>query len=217
MDNHLSSVNANHTSNGSVSVSDRRSIDNGDLNDAASRNVNRVVTAGISIGDIPYGSNGIVSHVANGNANRVANAGVSIGDTGYASNGIVPRIPNGNANRVANGNLSISDRLARAANSQDKGRQFYLFFERYRFILLNGQRDDRRHITHDRVLLQQLQVFLREIEGLPDSVLISRSLALFRALIAIVEQRIRAYARNVAEASRMASLVMDYLGDVMRM
>ncbi|PWA86434.1 hypothetical protein CTI12_AA062980 [Artemisia annua] len=106
--------------------------------------------------------------------------------------------------------------LAQVANSQDRGRQFYLFFKRYRFILLNGQRDDRRHITRDRVLLQQLQAFLRELEGLPDSVLMSRSLALLRALIAIVE-RIHAYARNVADAGRMASIVMDYLADVMHM
>ncbi|PWA60947.1 hypothetical protein CTI12_AA377970 [Artemisia annua] len=120
-------------------------------------------------------------------------------------------------NHVANGHASISDRLARVANSQDRGRQFYLFFERYRFILLNGQRDDRRHITRDRVLLQQLQAFLRELEGSHESVLTNRSLALLHALIAIVEQRICAYGRNVADVGRMASLVMDYLADVMHM
>ncbi|PWA71657.1 hypothetical protein CTI12_AA276260 [Artemisia annua] len=164
-----------------------------------------------------YGSNGAGNHGPNVGVTHVANVAVSISERRYVVNGVVNQVANGNHNHVANSNLSISDRLARVANSQDRGRQFYLFFERYRFILLNGQRDDRRHITRDRVLLQQLQVFHRELEGLPDSVLISRSLALLRALIATVEQRIRAYSQNVADASRMASLLMDYLGDVMRL
>ncbi|PWA94503.1 hypothetical protein CTI12_AA060260 [Artemisia annua] len=120
-------------------------------------------------------------------------------------------------NHLANGSTSISDRLARVANSQDRGRQFFLFFERYRFILLSGQRDDRRHIDREKVLLQQLQAFLRELEGPQESVLMNRTLALLRALIAIVEQRIRAYGRNVADAGCIAGLIMDYLGDVMHM
>ncbi|PWA61430.1 hypothetical protein CTI12_AA168150 [Artemisia annua] len=118
---------------------------------------------------------------------------------------------------VGNGNTSISDRLARIANSQDRGRQFYLFFERHRFILLSGQRDDRRHINRERMSLQQLQAFLRELEGSEDSVLMTRTLAMLRAVIAIVEQRIRAYGHNVADAGRIAGLLMDYLGDVMHM
>ncbi|PWA43727.1 hypothetical protein CTI12_AA533060 [Artemisia annua] len=201
MNNLGSNGDVNHTPSGRDSVSDGRHISNGDVSDVGSRNANRLVSGGVSIGEAPYASDAVVTDVGNGDVNRTANGNLS----------------NGSVTRLGNGNLSISDRLARAANSQDRGRQFYLFFERYRFILLNGQRDDRRHITRDRVLLQQLQVFLVEIEGLPDSVLVSRSLALLRALIAIVEQRIRAYARNVADASRMASLVMDYLDDVMRM
>ncbi|PWA79728.1 hypothetical protein CTI12_AA203030 [Artemisia annua] len=159
----------------------------------------------------------MANHISNGSVNHVASTNVSISDTPYASDGTVTHVANGNVNPVANDNLSISDRLARVANSQDRGRQFYLFFERYRFILLNGQRDDRRHISRDRVLLQQLRAFLMELEGLPDSVLMSRSLVLLRALIAVVEQRIHAYARNVADASRMSLLVMDYLADVMHM
>ena len=116
-----------------------------------------------------------------------------------------------------NGATPISDRLARVANTQDRGRQFFLFFERYRFILLSGQRDDRREINRERVLLQQLQAFLGELEGVQESVLLNRSLALLRAIIAVLEQRIRTYSRNVADAGRIASLVMDYLGDVMHM
>ncbi|PWA52064.1 hypothetical protein CTI12_AA356990 [Artemisia annua] len=117
-------------------------------------------------------------------------------------------------NHVGNGNTSISDRLAHIVNSQDRGKQFYLFFKRHRFILLSGQRDDRRHINRERLSLQQLQAFLRELE---DSVLMSRTLAMLRAVIAIVEQRIRACGRNVADAGRIAALLMDYLGDVMHM
>ncbi|PWA97445.1 hypothetical protein CTI12_AA029350 [Artemisia annua] len=118
-------------------------------------------------------------------------------------------------NHVANGDGSITDRLARVANSQDRGRQFYLFFERYRFILLNGQRDDRRHMGCERVLLQQLQAFRRELQGLPESVLMSRTSALVDVVIAIVEQRIHSYGRLAADTGRIARLVMDYLGDVM--
>ena len=47
--------------------------------------------------------------------------------------------------------------------------------------------------------------------------LISRTLALTRALIAVVEMRIRAYSRNVVDSTRMASLLKDYLADVMHM
>ncbi|PWA97531.1 hypothetical protein CTI12_AA013940 [Artemisia annua] len=167
----------------------------------------------------------MANHISNGSVNNVASNNVYMNDTPYVAdgtitdvvNGSVISVANGNGNHVGNAARSISDRLARVANSTDRARHFYLFFERYRFILLNGQRDDRRHITRDRVLLQQLRTFLMEIEGFPDSVLMSRSLALLRALIAVVEQRIRAYARNVADASRMSSLVMDYLADVMHM
>ena len=60
-------------------------------------------------------------------------------------------------------------------------------------------------------------MFHSELQGVLYSVLMSRSLTLLRALIAVVEQRIRAYGRNVADASRMASLVMDYLADGMRL
>ncbi|PWA70553.1 hypothetical protein CTI12_AA287660 [Artemisia annua] len=77
----------------------------------------------------------------------------------------------------------------------------------------NGQRDDRRHINRERLSLQQLQAFLRELEGSEDSVLMSRTLAMLRAVIAIVEQRIRAYGRNVADAGRIAAFLMDYLCD----
>ena len=86
--------------------------------------------------------------------------------------------------------------------------QFNLFFERYRFILLNGQRDDRRHISRDRMLLQQLQAYVMELQGSSNSVLMSRTIALIHALIVVVEQRIRACGRNIADA---------YLGDVMHM
>ncbi|PWA88112.1 hypothetical protein CTI12_AA109570 [Artemisia annua] len=120
-------------------------------------------------------------------------------------------------NHPAVGNMPISARLARVSNTLDRSRHFYLFFERYRFILLNGQRCDRRHANRERVLVLQLQAFLREVQSYPESVLVSRSLALLRALIAIVELRIRAYSRNITDASRMASLIMDYLADVTHM
>ncbi|PWA57818.1 hypothetical protein CTI12_AA405690 [Artemisia annua] len=120
-------------------------------------------------------------------------------------------------NNVVNGNASISDRLARVANSQDRGRQFYLFFERYRFINLSHLRDDRRHMTRETVLLQQLQAFLRELEGEEVSVLMSRTLALLRAMIAVQEHRVRTYGRNANDARRIVALLMDYLGDVMHM
>ncbi|PWA97315.1 general regulatory factor 9 [Artemisia annua] len=165
---------------------------------------------------------GVVSHVSNGDqlvngdrGNGSHNNGISSqSDAAHGEGNAVALVSHeGSVNHPANGNTPISDRLARVANTQDRGRQFYLFFERYRFILLNGQRCDRRHVTRERVLLLQLQAFLREVEGLPDSVLVNRSLALLRALIAIVEQRIRAYSRNIGDASRMASLIMDYLAD----
>ncbi|PWA70271.1 hypothetical protein CTI12_AA291190 [Artemisia annua] len=120
-------------------------------------------------------------------------------------------------NHTMNGHVSITARLARLANSDDRGRQFFLFFERFRFIYLTDQRDDRRRITRERAFLQQLQSFVRELEGVQDSVLISRTLALLRALVAVQEQRIRAYGRSVIDAGRVAGLLMDYLGDVMHL
>ncbi|PWA40735.1 hypothetical protein CTI12_AA556880 [Artemisia annua] len=144
--------------------------------------------------------------------NRVANGGSSVNDrvarVAYLEHG---------GHHVANGGGSISDRLARVANSQDRARQFYLFFEHYRFVLLNAQRDDRRHITRERVLLHQLQAYLAELQGSGDSVLMTRTVALINALIAMVEQRMRAYGRNVADAGRMTGLLMDYFGDVMHL
>ncbi|PWA42866.1 hypothetical protein CTI12_AA456520 [Artemisia annua] len=121
-------------------------------------------------------------------------------------------------NHVANGDAHISHRLVRVANSQ-------LTMENQvangdgpisdRFIHLNGLRDDRRHMSRERVLLQQLQAFHRELQGLQESVLMTRTLALINALTAIVEQRIHAYGRLAADTGRIAGLVMDYLGDVM--
>lgn len=120
-------------------------------------------------------------------------------------------------NHTVNGHVSITGRLARVANSNDRGRQFYLFFERFRFIFLNHQRDDRRRITRETVLLQQLRSFVRELEAVEGSVLISRTLALLRALVAVEEQRIRASGRSVVDAGRVAGLLMDYLGNVMHL
>ena len=120
-------------------------------------------------------------------------------------------------NHIGSGGTPISDRLARVANTQDRGRPFFLFFERCRFIILSLQRDDRRRVSRERALLQQLQAFLRELEGLQGTVLMTRTVALLRALIAIMEQRLRFYARNIADAGRIAGLVMDYMGDVMHM
>ena len=175
-----------------------------------------------------HGSDGSVNgvpnvsldHVANATADDAINDAVNVvgnGDVTHVANGFVSHSTNAGINRATTTSMSISARLARVANTQDRGRQFYLFFERYRFILLNGQRDDRRHINRERVLLQQLEAFLSKVEGLHNSVLINRTLALLRALIAIVELRIRAYSRNVADAGRMASLLMDYLADVTHM
>ena len=161
-----------------------------------------------------------LDHVANATADDANNGAVNAvgdGDVTHVANGFVSHSTNAGINRATTTSVSISARLARVANTQDRGRQFYLFFERYRFILLNGQRDDRRHINRERVLLQQLEAFLSEVEWLQNLVLINRTLALLRALIAIVELRICAYSRNVADAGRMASLLMDYLADVTHM
>ena len=62
--------------------------------------------------------------------------------------------------------------------------------------------------------MQQLQVFLRELEVVEGSVLITCTLALLRALIVVEEQRIRMSGRSAIDAGRVATL-MDYLGDVM--
>ena len=245
MNNHDGNPNLSPNSDTNMPMNDIHSNGNHDVADGVNGGVTRVVNSGVVISDMPYVRIGVASHVANGNVTGTGSRGISVSYGTYASNGGENREPNisvtqarntavsiserryasdGGVNHAANVNqsqavnrsLSISDRLARAANSQDRGRQLYLFFERYRFLLLNGQRDDRRHITRERVLLEQLHVFRIELEQLPESVLINRTLSLLRALIAIVELRIRAYSRNVSDASRMASCLMDYLADVMR-
>ena len=246
MDNHTGNHNVGHDSDDSVSVTERVYTDRGRSSNGVDNGTPHVVTGGAPVADTSYASNGVSTDAlntstarmgngfvsvsnrpydrnANGNGGlaggitHATNTAVSIGDRGSVDNGRVSGMVNGNLNRIASNNASITDRLARIANSQDRGRQFYLFFERYRFILLNGQRDDRRHITRERVLLEQLNAFYGELLSAPDSVLVTRSVALIRALIAIVEQRIRAYSRNVSDANRMATLVMDYLADVMRL
>ncbi|PWA39198.1 Chaperonin Cpn60/TCP-1 [Artemisia annua] len=195
-----------------VPMNDRPSNGNGSFGDGANGSITRVVNNVLAISDRPYVRIGVASHVANGSATDAGNRGMYISYGTYGSNGAGNDGANVSVTQVANTAVSISERRY-VSNGADRGRQLYLFFERYRFILLNGQRDDRRHITRDRVLLQQLHLFHRELEGLPNSVLNSRSLSLLRALIATVEQRIRAYSRNVSDASRMASLLMDYLAD----
>lgn len=148
--------------------------------------------------------------------NHTVNGPASITDvTNHTVNGHVS-ITDMN-NQTVNGHVSITGRLAHVANSNDRGSQFYLFFERFRFIFLNHQLDDRRRITRETVLLQQLHSFVRELEAVEGSVLISRTLALLRALVAIEEQRIRASGRSVVDVGRVAGLHMDYLGDVMHL
>ncbi|PWA59296.1 B3 domain-containing protein [Artemisia annua] len=132
---------------------------------------------------MPYAGTGVANHDANGSATHAGNGGMLTSYGTYGSNGAGNHAPNVGVTRVANTVVSISER-------------------RYVSNGAVNHRDDRRHITCDRVLLQQLHLFHRELEGLPDSLLISRSLSLLRALIATVEQRIRAYSRNVGDMKR---------------
>ena len=160
-------------------------------------------------GGVRQTSSVVIHEVVNGSLSDITNGRVS-----NASNTAVNDATSVHAGHVAYSSVSANGRLARVADTVDRGRRFYLYFERYRFALLSGQRDDRRHMNRERVLLEQLQSVARELEGLPNSVLVSRSLALARALIAVIEQRIRVYARNHSDATRMASLLVDYLADV---
>ena len=116
MNNHIDNGGSvNHIPNGNVLVGYRSNIGENNANHIENRNMNH------------------------SNMNDTPTSNVSIGDRFDSGDSNVSHIGNRNPNQFGNGCESISDRLARVGNTLDKGKQFFLFFERYRFILLNGR------------------------------------------------------------------------------